>query len=263
LIKQQNKRGGSLLKFANKVAVVTGGTRGIGYQIVRKLADEGASVIALSKGGRFEDDVDLANETGLSNHNSISVMKVDVASKKEVDEVFQQIYQKYGRIDILVNSAGINEGGKVNELTESQWDRMMAVNVKGVLFCSQAVYNIMARQKYGKIINLSSITGKRAGVYAGVHYSVSKAAVIMLTRCLAKELAEYQVNVNAIAPAFTDTPMNSYFTPAQVQETAKNIPLGRIAEPEEMANVVAFLASDEAGYITGEVINVNGGSLMD
>jgi 3-oxoacyl-[acyl-carrier protein] reductase len=249
------------MKFANKVAIVTGGTQGIGYQIVRKLAGEGANVIALSKGGQFENDTD-SNHTGLPNLDLINLLKVDVSSKKEVDEAFQQIYKKYGRIDILVNSAGINAPGKVIELTEAKWDRMMAVNVKGTLFCSQAVFNIMANQKYGKIINLSSIIGKRAGA-AGVHYSVSKAAVIMLTRCLAKELAIYQVNVNAVAPAFTDTLMNNYFTEDQIQEIVKGIPLGRIALPGEIANVIMFLASDEATFITGEVINVNGGSLMD
>jgi 3-oxoacyl-[acyl-carrier protein] reductase len=247
-----------VMRFENKVSVVTGGNRGIGWQVVTKLASEGANLVIVDlnqdNGVPLDDTSDLANQ--------IWSLKVDITSKSDVEEAFQKIHQKFGRIDVLVNCAGINAPGKIIELTEAQWDRMMAVNVKGTLFCCQAVYNIMANQKYGKIINLSSISGKRAGA-AGVHYSVSKAAVIMLTRCLARELAEFQVNVNAIAPAFTDTPMNSYFTPAQVQKTTKNIPLGRIAVPEEMANVIAFLASEDSSFITGEVINVNGGSLMD
>jgi 3-oxoacyl-[acyl-carrier protein] reductase len=247
------------MKFENKVAVVTGGNRGIGYQVVTKLASEGAKVVIIdlnqSNGAPLDEQSDPANR--------IWSLKVDISVKSEVEEAVQKIYQKFGRIDILVNSAGINAIGKVIELTEAQWDRMMAVNVKGILFCSQAVYKIMADQKYGKIVNLSSITGKRAGIHAGVHYSVSKAAVIMLTRCLAQELAEYKVNVNAIAPAFTDTPLNDVFTKEQIQSAVDKIPLGRIAVPEDMANAIAFLASDEAVFITGEVINVNGGSLMD
>jgi 3-oxoacyl-[acyl-carrier protein] reductase len=247
------------MRFVNKVAVVTGGNRGIGYQVVTKLASEGAKVVIIdlnqSNGVPLDEQCDPANQ--------IWSLKVDISAKSEVEAAFQKIHQKFGRIDILVNSAGICAPGKIIELTEAQWDRMMAVNVKGTLFCSQAVYNIMTNQKYGKIINFSSISGKKAGVKAGVHYSVSKAAVIMLTRCLASELAEYHVNVNAIAPAFTNTPINDFFTVAQIQEIIKGIPLGRIAVPEEMANVVAFLASDESAFITGEVINVNGGILMD
>jgi NAD(P)-dependent dehydrogenase (short-subunit alcohol dehydrogenase family) len=247
------------MRFANKVAVVTGGNRGIGYQVVTKLASEGAKVVIIdlnqSNGVPLDDQCDPANQ--------IWSLKVNISAKSEVEAAFQKIHQKFGRIDILVNSAGINGTGKVIELTEAQWDRMMAVNVKGILFCSQAVYNIMAEQKYGKIINMASITGKRAGIHAGVHYSVSKAAVVMLTRCLAQELAEYKVNVNAIAPAFTDTPLNDVFTKEQIQSVVDKIPLGRIGVPEDMANVIAFLASDESAFITGEVINVNGGSLMD
>jgi NAD(P)-dependent dehydrogenase (short-subunit alcohol dehydrogenase family) len=249
------------MKFVNKVAVVTGGSRGIGYKVVSKLASEGANVVILdlnqSKG------VPIDNQYDLPGDNRIWSLKVDVSAKSEVDQVFQKIHEKFGRIDILVNSAGINGTGKVIELTEAQWDRMMAINVKGILFCCQAVYNIMAKQKYGKILNMASITGKRAGIHAGVHYSVSKAAVIMLTRCLAQELAEYKVNVNAIAPAFTDTPLNDVFTKEQIQSVVDKIPLGRIAVPEDMANVIAFLVSDNSAFITGEVINVNGGSLMD
>jgi 3-oxoacyl-[acyl-carrier protein] reductase len=247
------------MRFENKVAVVTGGNRGIGCQVVTKLASEGAKVVIVD----LNQDNGILLDDSSESAKQIWSLKVDITSKSEVEAAFQKIHQKFGRIDILVNSAGINAIGKVIELTEAQWDRMMAVNVKGTLFCSQAVYNIMAGQKYGKIINLSSITGKRAGINAGVHYSVSKAAVIMLTRCLAQELAEYKVNVNAIAPAFTDTPLNDVFTKEQIQSVVDKIPLGRIGVPEDMASVIEFLASDESAFITGEVINVNGGSLMD
>jgi NAD(P)-dependent dehydrogenase (short-subunit alcohol dehydrogenase family) len=247
------------MRFENKVAVITGGNRGIGWQVVTKLASEGAKVVIVD----LNQDNGVLLDDSSDSTKQIWSLKVDITSKSEVEAAFQKIHQKFGRIDILVNSAGINAIGKVIELTEAQWDRMMAVNVKGMLFCCQAVYKIMAGQNYGKVVNLSSITGKRAGIHAGVHYSVSKAAVIMLTRCLAQELAQYKVNVNAIAPAFTDTPLNDVFTKEQIQGVVKNIPLGRIAVPEDMANVIAFLASDDSAFITGEVINVNGGSLMD
>jgi 3-oxoacyl-[acyl-carrier protein] reductase len=247
------------MRFANKVAVVTGGSRGIGYQIASKLASEGANVVILDLNQSQGDPLDKASNP--PDGNLIWSLKVDISVKNEVDQGFRQIYEKFGRIDILVNNAGIWEGGKIMEITESKWDRLMAVNLKSVVFCSQAVYKNMAGQKYGKIVNVASVAGKRVPTMVSqVHYAVSKAGVIMLTRCLAQELAAYQVNVNAIAPGTTDTAMGDTF---KSPEMFKNIPLGRIAAPEEMANAVAFLASDEAAFITGEVINVNGGMFMD
>jgi 3-oxoacyl-[acyl-carrier protein] reductase len=205
----------------------------------------------------------LDNKSASPDGNLIWSLKVDISAKKEVDQAFQQIYAKFGRIDILVNNAGIWESCTVKEMTESRWDRMMAINLKSVLFCAQAVYQIMAAQKYGKIVNIASVAGRIVPGVSQVHYSVAKAGVIMLTRCLAKELAAYQVNVNAIAPVTTNTKMGNLFTEAELQEICKNIPLSRIAAPEDMANAVAFLASDEASFITGEVINVDGGRLMN
>jgi 3-oxoacyl-[acyl-carrier protein] reductase len=246
-IKSEEK---SLMKFQNRVAVVTGGSRGIGYQVGKKLAAEGANVISISK-------------TGSSDKNLINSLKADVSSKIEVDQAFRQVYERFGRIDILVNNAGIWENGTIMDVTEKQWDRMMAINLKGVFFCCQAVYKIMAEQKYGKIVNVASVVGRTTPIINQVHYAVSKSGVIMLTRCLAKELAVYQVNVNAIAPVTTNTTMGDLFTETQLEEIIKNIPLGRIAVPEDMANAVAFLVSDEAAFITGEVINVDGGRLMD
>jgi 3-oxoacyl-[acyl-carrier protein] reductase len=255
------------MRFANKVSVVTGGAQGIGYQIVRKFTSEGANVVILdlnqSQGVSLGHESGTVKRTGAPDQNLIWSLKVDISSKNEVDQAFQLIYQRFGRIDILVNNAGIWEDGKIMELTESRWDRMMAINLKSVLFCSQAVYNIMADQKYGKIVNIASVAGRVVPGVSQVHYSVSKAGVIMLTRCLARELAAYQVNVNAIAPVTTNTAMGNLFTETELEAICKNIPLGRIAVPEDMADAVAFLASDEAGFITGEVINVDGGRLMN
>jgi 3-oxoacyl-[acyl-carrier protein] reductase len=255
------------MKFANQVAVVTGGAQGIGYQIVKKFASEGANVVILdlkqSQGVSLDHESDSVKRSGGADRDLIWSLKVDISSKNEVDQAFQLIYHRFGRIDILVNNAGIWESGKIMEMTESRWDRMMAINLKSVLFCSQAVYPIMADQKYGKIVNVASVAGRVVPGVSQVHYSVAKAGVIMLTRCLARELAAYQVNVNAIAPVTTNTTMGNLFTETQLKEICKNIPLGRIAVPEDMANVVAFLASNEAAFITGEVINVDGGRLMN
>jgi 3-oxoacyl-[acyl-carrier protein] reductase len=243
------------MKFKNKVAVVTGGTRGIGYQITNMFASEGANVITLSKSGRIDCEYDSVNRIGTSDRSLISSLKVDVSLKNEVDLAFQEIYKRFGRIDILVNNAGVWEDGKMRDVTEEQWDRMMAINLKSVLFCSQAVYNIMVDQKYGKIINISSIAGRMVGAVGEVHYRVSKAGVIVLTR--------HKINVNAIAPIMTNTSMASQHTKEQVEGNLKVIPLGRLAVPEDIANVAAFLASDESSFITGEVINVDGGRLMN
>jgi NAD(P)-dependent dehydrogenase (short-subunit alcohol dehydrogenase family) len=255
------------MRFANKVAVVTGGNQGIGYQIVKKFASEGANVIILdlnqSQGVSLANDSGPVNQSGSSDQNLIRSLKVDVSSKSQIDEAFQRIYKTFGRIDILVNNAGICENTKTMEITEQQWDRMFAVNLRGVFFCCQAVYKIMADQKYGKIVNIASIAGRIAPMTNEVHYSVSKAGVIMLTRCLAKELAAYQVNVNAIAPALTNTTMGNQHSKTHIEAFIKNIPLGRMAVPEDIANVVAFLVSDEAAFITGEVINVDGGRVMN
>jgi 3-oxoacyl-[acyl-carrier protein] reductase len=251
------------MKFENKVAVVTGGTRGIGYRIATKLASEGANVITLSKSGRIDNKSESGNQGGASKGNSIWALKADVSVKKEVDHAFQQVFEKFGQIDILVNNAGVFENGGIMEVTEQQWDRMLAVNLKGVIFCCQAVYQKMAARKYGKIINIASIAGRMSPMTRQIHYSVSKAGVITLTRCLARELASYNVNVNGIAPAITNTSISDQQSETDVKELVKIIPLGRMAVPEDTANAVAFLASEEAAFITGEVINVDGGRLMD
>jgi 3-oxoacyl-[acyl-carrier protein] reductase len=243
------------MKFANKVAVVTGGSRGIGYQIATRLADEGANVIILSRRGR------LNNESG--SVNQIWSLKVDVAVKSEIDQAFRQIYEKFGRIDILVNCAGICENTKTMEITEPQWDRMLAVNLKGVFFCCQAVYKNMADRKYGKIVNITSLAGKIGSSTAGAHYSASKAGVISLTKKLAKDLGAAQVNVNAIAPTITDTDMKGAFNETQLGKMLTGIPLGRMATPDDIAKAVLFLASDDAAFITGEILDINGGELMD
>ena len=245
------------MKFNNKIAVVTGAAQGIGLQIATRFAESGAKVIML--------DIKYPHKdlTKQDYNQNIIKLKVDISKKDEIEDITQYINKNIGIINILVNNAGICEVCPFEELTEEQWDRMLAINLKGAFFCCQAVVKAMKKTESGKIINIASIAGKTGGVLAGIHYSVSKAGLIMLTRCLARELAPFNINVNAVAPTLSNTKMKDLFSDLQIQQIINSIPFGRLAFPEEIANAVLFLASDAASFITGETINVNGGSLMD
>ena len=245
------------MKLNNKIAMVTGAAQGIGLQIATKFADNGAKVIML--------DIKYPHEALTKQDYSQNVikLKVDISKKDEIEDITQYINKNIGIINILVNNAGICEVCPFEKLTEEQWDRMLAINLKGAFFCCQAVVKAMKKTESGKIINIASIAGKTGGVLAGIHYSVSKAGLIMLTRCLARELAPFNINVNAVAPTLSNTQMQDLFSDLQIQQIINAIPLGRMTFPEDIANAVLFLASDEASFITGETINVNGGSLMD
>lgn len=177
--------------------------------------------------------------------------------------MIEKALRKFKRIDILVNNAGICETTPLEDLTEEQWDRMMEVNLKSAFLCSQAVLSVMKRQRFGRIINISSIAAKTGGLLVGTHYAVSKAGLICLTKCLAKILAPHGINVNAIAPGITETKMMEKFSLEQIEDVRKGIPLLRLGTPEDIAEMVTFLASEKAGFITGETININGGSLME
>ena len=245
------------MKLNNKIAMVTGAAQGIGLQIATKFADNGAKVVML--------DIKYPHEalTKQDYSQNIIKLKVDISKKDEIEDITQYINKNIGIINILVNNAGICEVCPFEKLTEEQWDRMLAINLKGAFFCCQAVVKAMKKTESGKIINIASIAGKTGGVLAGIHYSVSKAGLIMLTRCLARELAPFNINVNAVAPTLSNTKMKDLFSDLQIQQIINAIPLGRMTFPEDIANAVLFLASDEASFITGETINVNGGSLMD
>lgn len=244
------------MNFNEQVAIVTGGAQGIGWSIVQALRQRVARVVIADIAVRA---VKEDEETGIP----VTAIKTDVSSKEQVNRMVDEVQSRFGRVDVLVNNAGICEMGLIEQLTEEKWDRMMAVNLKGVLFFCQAVMPVMKKQRYGKIVNISSIAGKIGGLLVGAHYSVSKAGVICLTKCLARELASYGITVNAIAPALTDTPMSNTFSPENIKKTIKTIPLGRMATAQDIAETVLFLVSQGAGFITGQTFNVNGGSTMD
>jgi len=249
------------LNIQDKVSIVTGGSSGIGKTTSLVLAKEGSNVVVADI--FFEEAKKVAEEIRNLGRDSLA-LKVDVTKKSEVQGMVNQVMEKYKEVDILVNCAGILRFSPIEDLSEKDWNDILDVNLTGTFFCSQAVIKIMKKQKSGKIINISSCAAKVGGVRAAASYSVSKAGVSNLTICLAKELAPYKVNVNAIAPSMIDTPMTNQ--PGYGKEAkanfVKTIPLG-LGKPEDIANAILFLVSDKSCYITGEILDVNGGFIMD
>jgi len=245
-------------RFENKVVVVTGGCRGIGKAIVEGFLAEGAFVWAWDYKLPDENEVFIENEEYRSR---VRTVQVDVSSSESVNNATQKVLDESGRIDILVNNAGITRDNLLLRMTESDWDAVINTNLKGTFLCTKAILRSMMNQRYGRIINISSIVGE-IGNAGQANYSASKAGVIGFTKSLAKEVASRNILVNAIAPGYVRTAMTEKLSPEQKEAFLKNIPLRREAEPEDIARVVLFLASDDACYITGQVINVDGGLVM-
>jgi len=248
------------VKLRDRVAVVTGSGRGIGEAVALALSKEGACVVV--------SDIDAGSAQKTSDQiNSMQgksmAVRADVSSRSEVRDLFNKTIERFGRIDILVNNAGIFSRTPILEISEDQWDRVIDVNLKGTFLCCQEAVPVMLKQRYGRIVNMASLAGKRGGVTSGINYASSKGGVISLTRALAKQLAPHNILVNAIAAANIETEMLQAYEPEARETQLREIPLGRYGRPEEVAKVVVFLVSDDAGYIVGETINVNGGVFMD
>lgn len=233
-----------------KNIIVTGGSRGIGAAIVRKFAKEGQRVI-LNFNKSFEEAEKIKQEFP----ENIILYKANVSNFIEVKEMCEYCINSFGKIDVLVNNAGIAQIKPFADITEEDWDNIINVNLKGVYNCTKGVIDNMIHHKSGKIINISSIWGEVGGS-CEVHYSASKAGIIGFTKALAKEMGLSNIQVNCVAPGIIDTEMNKMH---DLEELKNDVPLNRIGTPEDVANVVYFLASDEASYITGQVISVNGG----
>jgi len=248
------------MNLQGKVSIVTGGGQGLGRAIALGLAKKGSEVAVCDV--NLDASRDVAKEI-LSMGRKGLALKVDVSNSMEVKNMADCVLAEFGKIDILVNNAGICRVASIEETTEEDWDRVMAVNLKGVFLCSRAVMGIMKRQRSGRIVNMGSLAGKVGGVATGAHYAASKAGVICFTKSLAKELAPFGVTVNAIAPGVIGTQMTEGITGGDWNDYLKVIPLGYIGVPEDVANAVLFFVSDEAHYITGEIMDVNGGMLMD
>ncbi len=254
------------MKLEDKVAIVTGGNRGIGKAISLAFAKEGAKVVI---GARNEVKAKEVMDEIKKSDGECLFVRTDVSQSQEVDNMVKVALDEFERIDILVSNAGIMSMGKVVDLTEKDWDSNMNVNAKGVFLCCRAVVKHMIKQKSGKIINLSSRLGK-VGVPQYAHYCASKAAVLVFTQALALELAPYGINVNSVAPGVIETDMmtweREWFKKEQGipfeeldEEVLATIPLQRMGTPDDVANVVVFLASEEASYLTGQSINITGG----
>jgi 3-oxoacyl-[acyl-carrier protein] reductase len=248
------------MRIEGRIAVITGAGSGIGKATALTLAREGAAVVA--------GDINLhpaetvANEINAEGGNGLA-LRTDVTSKGDMTRLIETALEKFGRVDIMVNNAGIIATTPIVEMTKEEWDRVMDINLWGVFLGCQAVFKPMKEQRYGKIVNISSLAAKVGGVFTGVHYSCSKAGVICLTKSFAKALAPYCVNVNAICPGPIETPMLSAATKEQREGLIKSTPLGKFGEPEDIAETILFLVSDSARHITGEIVDVNGGILMD
>jgi len=244
-----------------KNAIVTGGSQGIGAAISLELAREGANVCLTYRKHESEAQ-EYAAEIRAIGHRALAV-KCDIASFAEAEEVFQAALQKFGSLEILVNNAGMNWDGVSWKMTEEQWDRVIEVNLKGYFNFTRQAAPLFKEQKYGKIINITSINGLR-GKFGQTNYSASKAGIIGYTKALAKELGGFGVNVNAVAPGLIETAMlkESAARDKIIEMALAEIVLKRVGQPEDLANVVAFLASDKARHVTGEVIKVDGGQYI-
>jgi 3-oxoacyl-[acyl-carrier protein] reductase len=248
------------MKLKDRVAIVTGGARGIGKAIALSLLREGAKAAIIdSDKERLEM---LKKETGKETRE-VTVIPCDITKSGDVKEMMDQVRKEFGRIDILVNNAGIIRRGTIETVTEEDWDRVIEVNLKGTFNCCKAVAGIMKQQGYGKIINVSSIAGKMGDITSAPGYGPSKAGMDALTKTLARQLAQYGINVNGVAPHAIETEMSAQWSDERRKEIIASIPLGRLGKPEDVANAVVFLASEEASFITGEILDVNGGALMD
>jgi 3-oxoacyl-[acyl-carrier protein] reductase len=246
--------GGRLGRLRGRVALVTGSSRGIGRAIAQAFAREGAAVV-LNAARSITEARAAAQAIGAGGGKAVAI-QADVARPAEARRLVAEAARAFGRLDVLVNNAGSGDRTPFREMDEARWRAMMDVHLTGPVFAAQAAAEAMAEDG-GVIINIASMRGIDPGTGA-VHYSVSKAAVIMLTRCLARDLAP-AVRVNAIAPGYTETAFHAERTIADRQAIASRIPLGRFAQPEEVAKAAVFLASDEAAYITGDTLIVSGG----
>lgn len=246
------------MRLKDRVAFVTGGGQGIGREIALNFAKEGADIVIgdvnLGQAVQTQKDIEALGRSSLG-------LKVDVTKLSEVEESVNKILDKFKRIDILVNNAGITKDNLILRMGESEWDAVLDVNLKGTFNCTKAVTKVMIKQRYGKVINIASIIGI-IGNWGQANYSASKAGIIALTKTTAKEFASRNINVNAIAPGFIQTQMTAKL-PQEIQaKMLEEIPLARFGRPQDIANACVFLASDDAGYITGQTVVIDGGMVM-
>lgn len=253
------------MNFDNRVALITGAgsEKGIGKETAKQLSKRGATVILADIN---EEGLELAVQDLKSTGGKAHSVKLDVTDKVQIDKSITQLIEKFGKIDILVNNAGISRPTRVIDIEEKEWDLVFDINMKGVFFLTQAVLPHMKKQGYGRIVNLSSVSGKRGGgIFGGSHYSAAKAGVTGFTKAVAREMAEFGITCNTVAPGLiggTDI-TGDMLTEEKKAEIRKEIPAGRIGRVDDVANSITFLVSEGASYITGEELDINGGSHID
>ena len=242
----------------DKVALVTGAAQGIGRAIALKLANSGADVVIVDM------NLDKAQETAREAERlgrRALALRANIANLQEAEAMADEAVAKLGAVHVMVNNAGITRDALILRMKEEDWDAVINVNLKGVFNCTKAVVKYMSKQRYGRIVNIASIVGEM-GNAGQANYSASKAGVIALTKTVAREFATRNITCNAVAPGFIDTAMTQALSEKVKEELAKQIPMGRLGTPEDVAEGVLFLVSEATGYITGQVLNINGGMYM-
>ena len=244
--------------LTDKVAIVTGASRGIGEAIAKKISSCGAKIILIA---RNSDQLVAVKETIISKGGIAESMAGDVSNLNSISEIVTNTIDKWGQIDILVNNAGIARDNIIMRMKENDWDSVMNINLKGCFNGIKSVARPMIKNKAGRIINITSVVGQ-IGNAGQSNYAASKAGIMGLTKSMAKELGSRNITVNAVAPGYITTDMTNELNDEVKEQLKSSIPLGRLGTPDDVANLVCFLASDEAGYITGQTFNVDGGMVM-
>jgi len=246
------------MKLKGKVAIITGGARGIGKEIAKILAAEGANcVLADVNEEELTKAADEINGLGVQ----ALPITLNVSDYGQCEQMINKVVDKFKKVDILINNAGITRDGLLLRMKPEDWDAVISVNLKGSFNCTKAAVKVMVKQRYGRIVNMASIIGIM-GNAGQANYAASKAGIIGLTKSVAKEVSSRNINVNAIAPGFIETKMTQVLSQDVQNAMLKQIPLGRFGKPEDVARLVLFLVSDDSSYITGQVIQIDGGMLM-
>jgi 3-oxoacyl-[acyl-carrier protein] reductase len=250
------------MAFDHRVVLVTGAGRGIGKAIAAAFAREGG-IVVLNDVGPEDRLHAVAEELSAAAGGRVIGIVADVKRYDEAQKMIHRTDREFGRLDVLVNNAGIIRRGSIETVTEKDWDDVMGVNLKGTFNCCRAAAGIMIRQRYGKIVNVSSVAAKTGDITSAPGYGPSKAGMDALTKTLARQLAQYGINVNGVAPHAIETDMSAEWPPEKRKAIIEAIPLKRLGRPEDVAEAVLFLSSDKAAFITGEILDVNGGFIMD